>query len=470
MQYWKKRTPGAPLPSPRMAQPDLASKYHKLLEGEGAKDLGWAEELQVEMKQRGLVLEGRPVCPVIRPHFITSRQMQSLAKGAEQLMSAIHRMESVALSTPALMSRMALLPAEKMLAGIEPGYQSSAIATILHSQVNNGTVAFSHLDAGNPVGIAYGEVLGDMFDHIKPMKALRKQHTLSRVNGTKAMLQAILQAWKEFNGKGNKDKKPSICIVGPRLPFQTLESAEFKFLAELFEKQGCRTVVVTPEQIEYRDGIVRANELPVQVVLRRIRLQDFLIRYGLDHPLVSAYRDRAVCMINSFRSEMSNKKAIFDLLTDEALTAKFPVAERKAIQAFVPWTRMVGHGQTQFQDATIDLPDFIRANRETLILKPNDEADEQRPEFLGSEMDDKAWDRALQTALRNSYVVQEAQSIPSITFPLLRYGMLEMRQMRVDVQPQTFLGQMHGCVSWLSTTGSSFSSVAGLAPTYVVEK
>jgi len=39
--------------------------------------------------------------------------------------------------------------------------------------------------------------------------------------------------------------------------------------------------------------------------------------------LKRAYRDRAVCVVNSFRSELAQKKAIFDLLTDETLTAGF---------------------------------------------------------------------------------------------------------------------------------------------------
>ena len=65
------------------------------------------------------------------------------------------------------------------------------------------------------------------------------------------------------------------------------------------------------------------------------------MRFDLTHPLVQAYRDRAVCVVNSFRSELAHKKAMFGLLTDETLTAKFPAAERKAIREHVPWTRLV---------------------------------------------------------------------------------------------------------------------------------
>ena len=46
------------------------------------------------------------------------------------------------------------------------------------------------------------------------------------------------------------------------------------------------------------------------------------MRFDLNHPLVRAYKDRAVCMVNSFRSDMGAKRVIFDLLTDEKVTGK----------------------------------------------------------------------------------------------------------------------------------------------------
>ncbi len=121
---------------------------------------------------------------------------------------------------------------------------------------------------------------------------------------------------------------------------------------------------------------------------------------------MQAYRDRAVCVVNSFRSELAHKKAMFGLLTDEALTAKFPAAERKAIREHVPWTRLVSAAKTTFEDKTIDLPEFIAQNRERLALKPNDDSSDLHT-YLGWEMDSNEWDRALKQAMRAPYVVQE---------------------------------------------------------------
>jgi hypothetical protein len=201
-----------------------------------------------------------------------------------------------------------------------------------------------------------------------------------------------------------------------------------------------------------------------------VKVQEFLVRFDLTHPLLRAYRDRAVCMVNSFRSELAQKKAIFELLTDEDITADFPAAERRAIKEFIPWTRVVQETKTKYRNKTVDLPEFILHNRNKLVLRPNDDGPDQQS-FRGSEVDEAGWEKALRSALRSPYVVQEALEPVVDVFPVLQYGHLEMQKMRVDVHPHSYLGKVQGCSSWLTAAGpAGFSTLAGIAPTYILEQ
>jgi hypothetical protein len=200
-----------------------------------------------------------------------------------------------------------------------------------------------------------------------------------------------------------------------------------------------------------------------------MKVHEFLVRFDLGHPLVRAYRDKAVCIVNSFRAELAQKKAIFDLLTDETITEGFPTAERKAIREFVPWTRVVRPVQTSLRGESIDLLEYIRQNRDSLVLKPNDDAAET-PVYYGPRMDDAAWDRALKLAIRNPYVVQEVTESATQQFPILQYGALQMKELNVDVHPHSSLGKVHGASSWLTVESSSgFVSTVGLAPTFILD-
>jgi uncharacterized circularly permuted ATP-grasp superfamily protein len=443
---------------------EAVGRYQKLLEGDAFKDLAWAEALAERMQAARLTQGGRLICPFLRPNFISRRQYETLVRAAEGLFSAIDRVKQMALGNPGLLARIGLLPAEKMLAAIDPGYPFLAVTSLLDTHLNNGNMHFVEYVADVPVGVAYAEALADLFYDCPPVKEFRKRYTLQKLGGKKHLLSALLKAYKQFGGK----KQPNIAILEFRQNFQATEEGEHALLRSFFRAEGYQTEIVSPDQLEYRGGVLRRADFTIDVIWRRLKVQEFLLRYDLSHPIVRAYRDGAVCVVNSFRSELAHKKAIFDLLTDEAITASFPAAEKKAIRQYIPWTRVVAAGRTTYQDQTIDLLEFILKNREKLVLKPNDDSGENHS-IKGWQTDDAGWDRALKRALRIPYVVQEKVEATYAPFPLLLYGELEVRQMKVDLHPHAYLGKVQGCSSWLSAANGGFSTVAGLAPTFILE-
>ena len=212
--------------------------------------------------------------------------------------------------------------------------------------------------------------ISDLYYEAPPVKEFRKKFKLKKLGGTKPLLAAMLKAYKDFGGR---QKKPNIAIVEFRQPHSSA-SDENALLAEFFTREGYPTEVISPDQLEYRNNLLRRGEFNIDLVYRQVRLQEFLVRFDLNHPFVRAYKDRAVCMVNSFRAEMGSKMALFDLLTDEAVTAKFPAAERKAIKDYVPWTRVVQAAKTTHKNHTVDLPDFVMKHRAKLVLRPNDDS------------------------------------------------------------------------------------------------
>src|SRR6266853_1997871 len=443
---------------------EAIARYHKLIESEPYIDLTWAEALRERLQAAKLV--SRPLSPVLRPHFVTSREYASLGRAAAVVFSAIERAQQMAMATPSLLSRMQLLPAERMLAAVEPGYSSQTMAGLLDANLHNGSLHFVGHRVGVPSSVVYADMLADLYYDAPPVKEFRKKHKLSKLGTIKPLVQAMLKAYKEFGGK---NKKPSIAIVESRAPFQPADSSENSLLAEHLRREGFTAEMVSPEQLEYKNSQLRRGDMVIDIVYRCVRLQDFLVRFDLNHALVRAYKERAVCMVNSFRSEVSAKRGLFDLLTDDTVVAKFPAAERKAIADFIPWTRLVQAAKTTYKNHTVDLPDFVMKHRAKLVLKPNDDSSDQNT-FRGAELDELAWEKALRQAMRSPYVVQEVAEPARAVFPLLQYGSLIMKEMQVEVHPHFFSGKLHGASSWLSVAGSSgFSTLSGLAPTFLLE-
>ena len=424
------------------------------------------EQLREKLVAHELVINGRPVSPVLRPHFLSRRQYSNLMRTSESLNSAIERVRSMALAHPALMARMEMLPAEKMLAAVDPGYSVAAVASLLDTQVNNGSLHMTGSQADLPSGVVYSEVLSSVFYDAAPVKELRKRYKLTRTGGSKPLLSAILKAWKEFGGR----RKPNIAILEFKQAFETVDSHESVLLAALLGNAGFSTQILSPDQLEYRNGVLRAGDFEIDLVYRNLRAHEFLMRFDLMHPLVRAYREGSVCVVNSFRTELTRKRALLALLTDESISGKFPAVERKAIHDSIPWTRVVVAGHTSGPNGKkVDLIDYILSHREKLVLLPNDDSSEELLSWKGDSTDDHGWERAVRSAVRHSYVVQERVPEHPESFPIDFYGELVYRDLNVEVFPHAFMGKVQGCTARISSAAGTYSTVSGLAPTFILE-
>lgn len=102
------------------------------------------------------------------------------------------------------------------------------------------------------------------------------------------------------------------------------------------------------------------------------------------------------------------------------------------------------------------------------MLVPNDSTG-ALPVFDGPTTEQNAWDRALKTAIRERYVVQERSTTVTGKFPVLFYGSMEYREMNVDVHPHMFLGEVKSCTTQLTAANAGFSTMEGVAATYLLD-
>ena len=194
-----------------MSQLDEAiARYHKILESDAYRDMSWVAELHTHMDEEKLSFGGRLICPFLRPNFITRRQYDSLVKTGETLISAVDRMQQQVLASPSLLAQLELLPAEKMLAAIDPGYKTFEVTCRLDSHLTNGSLNLVQYNADSPTGVAWADGLSELFYNAPPVKEFRKKHPLTKVSGKKHLLSALLATYTHFGGR----RKPKIRNTG----------------------------------------------------------------------------------------------------------------------------------------------------------------------------------------------------------------------------------------------------------------
>jgi uncharacterized circularly permuted ATP-grasp superfamily protein len=139
-------------------------------------------------------------------------------------------------------------------------------------------------------------------------------------------------------------------------------------------------------------------------------------------------------MVNPFRCKVLYKKASLAVLGDERNAHLFSAGEAAAVEAHVPFTRVVEERKTRFHGEEIDLVPWAGANRQRLVLKPNDDYG-GRGIVLGWLVTDEAWRATLTTALEHPYVVQERIVLPTEPYPSWVDGRLEVYDRMVDIAP-----------------------------------
>jgi hypothetical protein len=437
-----------------------AEDYHRLLRD----DKALIEELEARffdrMREARLTFGGRVLCAFPRPNFVSPADYEEIRGVCRDIFRAVEKVEAGL--GEELWDRVDLTPEERELVRIDPGYRRSSPTSRLDSFITTDAYRFVELNAESPAGIAYNEVLVDIFLELPVMKRFQERWRLRRFQARERLLDTLVACHREAGGR---QERPTIAIVDYE---EVPTRSEHHLFRDFFAGRGYPALVCDPRHLVYEKGRLRHDGTAIDIVYKRLLTNEFLEKVGELQPLLQAIKDRAVTVVNPFRCKPIHKKAIFAVLTDDDLQPLLTEHERRAIAAHVPWTRRVREGRATRQGRAIDLVGHVRAHRHELVLKPNDEYG-GKGVFIGWEASEAEWEAAIATALRASYVVQEKVDLQRETFPELS-PTLGFRDLVVDLDPFVFQGEVEGFLTRLSGTSlANVTSGGGQVPAFLIE-
>lgn len=446
---------------------EAVEHYHQLL---ADKELAEASRKMLDegLERAKLIFGGRRLSPYLRPHFVTETDFARIEKICEIVWSAIQKVKDAAVGNDELLDELGISEVERDLIAIDPGYSAVSPTARLDSFLTEDAYSFVELNGESPAGIAYADVAYEVFSALPVMQRFTERYNVRPLYGRHLMLEVLLRAYTEYLGR-EPERKPLIAIVDLKdLPTQK----EFELFQEYFESEGYQSIVCSPQELNFSGGRLRCGEIEIDIVYKRILVNEYLPIMAEFPALLDAYRAGAICMVNSFRSKIIHKKALFAVLTNERHAPLFTEEERAAIRAHVPWTRIVRAGKTEHNGEEIDLLDFAANTRDRLVLKPNDDYGGHGI-YIGWNTDEIAWGEALRHALANGdYLLQERVSTARELFPALQPdGTFEFAEQLVDLDPLLFYGKVGSAFTRLSFTElANVSSGGGMVPTFIISE
>jgi hypothetical protein len=420
--------------------------------------------LAAAMRARKLTFGDRIHCPFLRPFFLSAADEARIRRAAETLAALGERVAREAVTSPSLWEQLGVTDAEERLIRIDPGYETASTASRVDAFLAEG-LHFAEYNAESPAGPGYTQRLAEFFDALPVMERFREGREVRYHRTIEPLLAALLDSYREWGGRATP---PTIAIVDFRgVPTWT----EFEILQEAFVRAGVPTLVCDPRDLEFDGARLAAQGRAIDLVYRRVLVNDIVQRPDECAALVAAYEARAVCVANTLRCKLPHKKAFFAVLTEPANARLFTPMEHAVIAAHVPWTRVLADVAAEKDGDEVPLLALARREQETLVLKPNDEYGGTGV-VLGWEADARAWDAALDAALtapKGTWIVQERVPVRREVFPMFdERGIVTDRDMLVDLAPYLFRGRMAGYLTRLSATGlANVTSGGGQVPAFV---
>lgn len=445
-----------------------AEAWSSLLREEVELTEGYWQELARQMRGARLVFGDRLSCPFLRPFFMSVNSEARQRRACEVLAAIGERMADDASNDPALLEAFGVSDEERRLIELEPGYRRASTASRVDAFLLPDALWFAEYNAESPAGLGYTERLADIFDAQPIMERFREAYDVWTYPLMDTMLEALLASYRDWGGT---ERPPRMVITD----FDDVPTwSEFEIMAEHFTTHGVPTVVCDPRALEIVENRVLADGAPVDLIYRRVLINDMISRPDDVRVLVEAYTRRLACVANTFRCKIPHRKSLFAVLTDDRYAARFSEAERLVIASHVPWTRVVDARHTNDPAGRrVELPEFIRQGRDTLVLKPADDYGGHGV-TLGWEVTAAAWERTLTKALAapaGAWIVQRRIPVSREIFPVVESDphRVTQRDVLVDCAPYLFRGKVGGFLTRLSATGlANVTSGGGQVPVFRV--
>jgi hypothetical protein len=408
---------------------EAIDRYHDVLTA--YVDKGGEDHVALldRMVERGAVFGGRAICSFLRPQFILRSQVTMMSRALRHFRSAVVKAKEALLESPELLELLALTDGERRLHAINPEYKSLGVVTRLDTILSGEDLSLVELNAEGAFGISYADRLTELFEGFQPMREFSRTHPVTPMYTGHSLVGTILDTWHEFGGT----RVPRVAVVDWK---EVVTRAEFDIVCEHFQRHGVPARFVDPRELEYVDGELTAKGEGIDLIYRRLLTSDVLARESEVKPLLEAYRARVVCVVNSFRVKLLDKKILFALLQDPRVTRRYTEEEAAAIRKHVPWTRRVEEGKT-----------------------------------AGPTGDEIVWERAIKLALIDPSIVQRRVQLPSSMFPEVgAAGELFFSRRFTELDPYLLRGEMKGALTRLSATPvCNAHTGAGTVPTFVIE-
>ncbi|MGV8145424.1 MAG: hypothetical protein ACLKAK_01310 [Alkaliphilus sp.] len=370
-----------------------------------------------EVEKSPAKYKGKPVEFLYQPMFIGESEIWKFESLSKQLMGILKKVIHQYLEDEEFRRHFNFSPLSEELILKDFGYnvQIPMARFDIFYHYEEEEFQFCELNADGSSGMLEQRELARIIQKSSLLETFKEKHKLDDFELFDSWSSAILENYKLFSATS---EKPQVAIVDWLSGEIPTEFIEFK---RVFEKNGMKTVIADPNQLEYREGKLYFNEFKIDCVYRRAVTADIIERADEARELIDAYLDGNVCVVGGFRSQIIHNKIIFAILHDCDATAFLSKEDREFIERHIPLTVVLEGGYEELIENAI-------SKKDTLVLKPMDKY-ASKDVCIGKDYSEVEWRKRVEEAAGNNFLLQELCAIPKLPMATGASKSLEFKEM-----------------------------------------
>jgi hypothetical protein len=409
------------------------------------------ETAQAELKKmlvsRGIYF-GDGLLPTYAFAYLTSKdRVAKWAAQAELVMAAADHCAREAVTESVTCDTQSFSNEVNELIFAYPGYERCCVITRPDGIPNGDDLRFVELNCDSPAMMMFLDIVTDCLFKLDAFQGTLGQLERPRP-AADILLETLLDCYREYGGKHT----PTIAIAdweGQKTRFEHLR------LAEHFEDRGFPTVVCDPRAFKRVGGELQlANGQRIHIVYRRALVSEIISRRHEVEPLLRAYRDGTVCMVNPLRAYVASAKSLMTHIVEKELPPHLRGAAK-----LVPRTVLMDDPQAR---------KAVMANPERFVLKKS-EGHGGMHVLLPGVATEQAWREAMEVSRREVWIAQDYLEVPVMAMPVVDMngsGGVAWTERFYNWNPFVFGGKFAGgLVRTSSTPLINITLGGGLLPT-----
>ena len=363
--------------------------------------------------------KGKPVPFLYQPMFFTQEDIDNLNKIGTKLMSIANKVTKRYIESPKYRERFKYPKLLEELILVDQGYDINIpIGRFDLFYDGNDKFKFIEVNTDGSSGMNEDNIFSRILLETEPMKIMRGKYNISYFELIDKWVDESINIYNKFN---NKVDKPNIAIVDFK---ETGITAEFEEFKKGYIKKGYRVEIVDPRDLKYIDGSLYYGEMKIDLIYRRIVTVEFIEKSEEITDLIDAYREGAVCMIGSLKSQIMHNKIIFKILQDKETLEFLTEEERMFIKNHIPYTEEFSGDEKVFNE--------VLNNKDKYIIKPMDSFASQGV-YAGVDLTQDEWKGVLDKSWNQDYLFQEFIDPPIRPFVQFEEGELKVRNFKLNI-------------------------------------